>query len=645
MSSSPVTLRHHGAVAVLHIDNPPVNALSPATVQGLIDGLAAFEADASARALVLHCEGRSFVAGGDIASFDIPDFSAAPFNHFLARLEGQARPVVAALHGTALGGGLELAMACHWRVATPSTRVGLPEVKLGLIPGSLGTQRLPRLAGPVLALDMMCSGRMVDAATALAAGIVDEISDQPPLQAALARADALVAEAGPPRRASAMRIDAASIPAGFLAQALADAAARPQYPALGAIARSVAAACTLPFAEGERVESENFMAVLRSPQSVAMRHLFFAERTAAKVPGLPRDLALRELRHVGIVGAGTMGAGMAMCFANAGMPVTLVEAGEAALQRGLGIIRSHCDATVAKGRLTPEAMAERLGRITPSLAFERLAGCDLVIEAVYEVLALKEQIAARLGAVCRPGAIIATSTSTLDVDRIAAASGRAGDVLGMHFFSPAHVMRLLEVVRGAKTDPGVLATVMKLAGRIGKVAVVSGVCHGFIGKRMAEAYMREAECLLLEGATPAQVDGAVEAVDRLGLAVGPCRMLDMAGIDVGASIAQRADITADEILQRLMYALVNEGARILDEGIACRASDIDIVWTAGYGFPDHRGGPMCWADLHGLDHVVAGLRQLAATRGQAHGDRTVSPLLARLAASGGRLREATSGAR
>ncbi|MEK8051306.1 3-hydroxyacyl-CoA dehydrogenase NAD-binding domain-containing protein [Ideonella sp. DXS22W] len=706
MSLSPVTLRRDGTVAVLHIDNPPVNALSPATVQGLIDGLKAFEADASFTALVLHCEGRTFVAGGDIASFDIPDFSATPFNSFLARLEGQARPVVAAVHGTALGGGLELAMACHWRVATPSTRVGLPEVKLGLIPGSLGTQRLPRLAGPVLALDMMSSGRMVDAKTALAAGILDEISELPPLQAAVARAQALAAEGWTLRRASALAVPADKIPDGFLDRTIADAAAKPQYPALGAIARSVVAACTLPFAEGERAESENFMGVLRSPQSVAMRHLFFAERTANKIPGLPRDVTLREVQRVGIVGAGTMGGGIAMTFANAGFPVTLVEATDAALQRGVGIIRANYEATVAKGKLKPEAMAERLGRITPTLSYDDLAGCDLVIEAVFENMDLKKEIAARLGAVCKPGAIIATNTSTLDVDQIAAATGRAADVLGMHFFSPAHVMRLLEVVRGAQTAPGVLATVMKLAGRIGKVAVVSGVCYGFIGNRMAEAYMREAEFLLLEGATPAQVDGAVESTERLGLAMGPCRMLDMAGIDVGAKtvieldksgglpadpsyrvlvralferglfgqktgagyyrydgrkplpnpdvealcielaarhgITRRSDITPDEILQRLMFAMVNEGARILDDGIAYRGSDIDIVWTAGYGFPDHRGGPMCWADLQGLGNVVAGIERLAATCGNAHGYWTVSPLLVRLAQSGGKLREATA---
>ena len=703
MTTSPVTLKTEGAVGVLVIHNPPVNALSPETVQGLMDGLAAFEAQPTLQALVVHCEGRTFVAGGDIAAFEDPAFSAAPYNSFLARLEACSRPVVAALHGTALGGGLELAMACHWRVAAPGTRVGLPEVKLGLIPGSLGTQRLPRLAGAQRALDLMLTGRMIAAQEALTAGIIDEISEQPPLDAALARARLLAQQGTTPRRSGALTVQAASLPEGLIDQAMAAAKARPQYPAHEAIVACVQAAATLPFDQGEQVEAQWFAKVLRSGTSKAMRHLFFAERAAEKIPGLPRDVTLRPIRKVGVLGAGTMGGGIAMCFINAGYETVLVEASAEALQRGMDTIRKNYDATVSKGKLAADERDRRLARLTPSLQDTDFASCDIVIEAVFENMALKQQIAQRLGQVCRPGAIIATNTSTLDVDAIATASGRAADVLGTHFFSPANVMRLLEVVRGARTAPDALATVMQLAKRIGKVAAVSGVCYGFIGNRMAEVYMREAEFLLLEGATPGQIDQAIES---LGLAMGPCRMLDMAGIDVGAKtvieyekagglppdatyrvvvrklfeqgqfgqktgagyyryegrtplanpqtqatcdalaaqhgIARRSDISATEITERLIYSMVNEGARILEEGIAYRGSDIDVVWTAGYGFPDHQGGPMFLADERGLAHVVQRLDHYAATRGNLFGYWTVSPLLRRLASEGLRLSQYAS---
>ncbi|MDB5871173.1 MAG: enoyl-CoA hydratase [Ramlibacter sp.] len=693
MTSSPVSLLEQDAVGVLRIRNPPVNALSPAVVQGLLDGLAAFERKPDLQALVVHCEGSTFVAGGDIASFQDPAFSAGPLNQFLGRLEAQRRPVVAALHGTVLGGGLELALACHWRIAAPNTRVGQPEVKLGLIPGSLGTQRLPRLAGAELALDLMSTGAMLDAQHALAADIVDELSDGSVLEAALVRARDLAAHPENIRRVSTLRVDTTALRPDFIQKARAHAQQQPNYPALDSIVTAVEAAIALPFGEGEQVEAREFAKCLRSPQSQAMRHLFFAERQAAKIPGLPASTPLRDIRSVGVVGAGTMGCGIAITFANAGFPVTLVEATQAALDRGLGIIRGSYEATAAKGRLTAKEVADRLALVMTSLAYDDLAGCDLVIEAVFEDMALKQDIARRLGAVCKPGAIIATNTSTLDVDQIAAATGRPADVVGMHFFSPAHVMRLLEVVRGAATAPDVLGTVMKLAARIGKVAVVSGVCYGFIGNRMAEVYMREAEFLLLEGATPAQVDGAVEA---LGFAMGPCRMLDMAGIDVGAKtvielgktgglpndaayravvqklfalgrfgqktgsgyyryegrkpvaseetseicealgrelgVARRSEIPADEIVERLLFGMVNEGARILEEGIAYRAGDIDVVWTAGYGFPDHRGGPMHMANAVGLAHVVDRLDHYARVRGNAHGYWTVSPLLRSLAA-------------
>ncbi len=698
-----VTFTSQDAIGILTIQNPPVNALSPATVAGLVEGLAAFESRPELHALIVHCEGRTFVAGGDIASFEDPHFSAVPYNSFLARLEASTRPVVAALHGTALGGGLELAMACHWRVAAPGTRVGLPEVKLGLIPGSLGTQRLPRLAGAQLALDMMQSGRMLAAPQALAAGIIDEISEQPPLQAALARARALVESGASPRRASAQSVDPTSLPPGLLEQALLAAQSKPQYPALQALVECVRAACTLPFDQGEKVEAASFIQLLHSGSSKALRHLFFAERAADKIPGLPKHLALREIRQVGVLGAGTMGGGIAMCFINAGYGTVLVEANAQALERGLATIRKNYDATVTKGRLTPEERDRRLARLHGSLQDTDLAACDLVIEAVFEDMALKQTIAQRLGAICKPGAIIATNTSTLDVDAIAAASGRAEDVLGTHFFSPANVMRLLEVVRGAKTAPEVLATVMQVAKRIGKVAAVSGVCYGFIGNRMAEVYMRETEFLLLEGAPPRQID---QVIEKLGLAMGPCRMLDMAGIDVGAKtvieyekagglppdpsyrvvcrqlfaqghfgqktgagyyryegrtpldnpqtqaicaalatqhgISRRSDIGEQEIMERLIFSMVNEGARILEEGIAYRGSDIDVVWTAGYGFPDHKGGPMFLADEIGLKHVVERLDHYAASRGNPFGYWSVSPLLRRLASEGQRLSQYTA---
>jgi 3-hydroxyacyl-CoA dehydrogenase len=702
MSTPTVTFQTAGTIGILAIHNPPVNAISAQTVQGLIKGLATFEDKPELQALVVHCEGRTFVAGGDIAAFEDPAFSAAPYNHFLATLEACSRPVVAALHGTALGGGLELAMACHWRVAAPGTRVGLPEVKLGLIPGSLGTQRLPRLVGAQRALDLMLSGRMVDTGEALAIGIIDEIKEQPPLEAALACATALVQQSWKPRRSSALTVDVAALPTDFIAKAMALAKSKPHYPAHEAIVTCVHAATTQPFGQGEEIEAQCFQRLLRSNTSKALRHLFFAERSAEKIPGLPKDLALRPIRKIGVLGAGTMGGGIAMCFINAGYDTVLVEASEEALARGMATIQQNYDATVSKGKLRAEERDRRLARLTPSLKDTDLGDCDIVIEAVFENMALKQKIASRLSQVCKPGAIIATNTSTLDVDAIASATDRVHEVLGTHFFSPANVMRLLEVVRGAHTAPDVLATVMHLAKRIGKVAAVSGVCYGFIGNRMAEVYMREAEFLLLEGATPAQIDQAIES---LGLAMGPCRMLDMAGIDVGAKtvieyekagglppdptyrvvvrklfelgqfgqktgagyyryegrtpmanpdtqavctalaaqhdIVRRSDISNTEIIERLIYSMVNEGARILEEGIAYRGSDIDVVWTAGYGFPDHQGGPMFLADECGLSHVVQRLDHYEATRSNPFGYWTVSPLLRQLASKGRRLSQYT----
>ena len=696
--TGPVSLERQGEIAVLTIDNPPVNALSRAVIEGLAAALDEFEADRSCTALLIRCAGRTFVAGGDITSFDDADFSAAPFNRTLARIERLDRPVAAALHGTVLGGGMELALACHYRACRPGTQFGFPEVKLGLLPGSLGTQRLPRLAGIPLALDMISSGRSIDAQAALAAGIVDDASLDESPDAGAAWVRQLLARGAAPRRLSDQPASSAGIAPDFFDQALAQASQREHfYPAAPAIVRAVQAS-TLPFAEGEAIEATLFETLRASPQSKALRHLFFAQRQASRIPGLRKDLALRPVRSVGILGAGTMGRGIAMNFANAGIPTVLVETTRAALDAALRTVRGTYEASAAKGKLSAAQVEDRMGHFSGSVDDTALAGCDLVIEAVFEDMALKKQVCARLGEVCKPGAIIATNTSTLDVDVLALATGRPADVVGMHFFSPAHVMRLLEVVRGAQTDPAVLSTVMQLARSIQKVAVVSGVCYGFIGNRMAEVYMREAEFLLMEGASPVEIDGAVEA---LGMAMGPCRMLDMAGIDVGAKtvieygkagglppdpsyravvrrmfelgrfgqktgsgyyrydgrkpvpdgetqriaqalaqahgIPQRAAIGSQEIVERLLYPLINEGAKILEEGIAYRPGDIDVVWTAGYGFPDHRGGPMFMADQIGLDVIAQRLSHFAGERGNPHGYWTTAPLLARLAAQGRRI--------
>jgi 3-hydroxyacyl-CoA dehydrogenase len=693
-----VRLERRGDVAVLTIANPPVNAIGPDVVAGLASAIDSLESDRSYKALLIHCDGSTFVAGGDIGSFEDASFSAAPFNGVLARIEALDRPVVASLHGSVLGGGLELALACHWRVALPSTKLAMPEVKLGLLPGSLGTQRLPRVAGVTLALDMISTGRTIGAQAAKDAGIIDELRDGAPLDTGLAFAQDLITRGAGPRRISALSAPLDGIAADFFATA-ADGARtkKPFYPAAAAIVEAVQAS-TRPFAEGAAVEARLFEELRCSTQSRALRHLFFAEREAAKVSGLPRDLRARPITKIGIVGAGTMGGGIAMNFANAGIPTVLVETSQAALDRGLGMVKSNYEASAAKGRLTAQQVSQRMALLAGSLDYEVLSECDLVIEAVFENLELKKQICARLGQICKPGAIIATNTSTLDVDVLAQATGRAHDVVGMHFFSPAQVMRLLEVVRGAQTAPDVLVTVMQLARRIGKVAVISGVCYGFIGNRMAEVYMREAEFLMMEGATPSQIDSAVEA---LGMAMGPCRMLDMAGIDVGAKtvieygkagglppdgsyravvrqmfelgrfgqktgagyyryegrkaiddpetariakaladthgIAQRSAISQQEIVERLLYPLINEGFKILEEGIAYRPGDIDVVWTAGYGFPDHKGGPMFLADSLGLAVIAGRMAHYARTRGSTYGYWTLSPLLESLARDGKQL--------
>jgi 3-hydroxyacyl-CoA dehydrogenase len=580
-------------------------------------------------------------------------------------------------------------------VAPEDTQFGFPEVKLGLLPGSLGTQRLPRLVGAELALDLISSGRGIDTKAALEFGIVDEVVTSPAEASALEFARKALAAGRPIRRLSEEHVPESQ--AGFFEAALAHAKSEhAAYPAAAAIVEAVAASA-LPFGEGEAIEKKLFETLRASRQSRALRHLFFAQREVAKIPGLTGDVKRLPLQSVGVLGGGTMGRGIAMNFLNAGIPTVLVEATQPALDAAISAIWDTYQGSIKKGRISAEEADERIAMLTGSVAHDALSGCDLVIEAVYEDMALKMQVCARLGAVCKPEAIIATNTSTLDVDLLAQATGRAGSVVGMHFFSPAHVMKLLEVVRGESTRPEVLATVMKLARRIGKVAVVSGVCYGFIGNRMAEVYMREAEFLIMEGAQPAEVDGAVEA---FGMAMGPCRMLDMAGIDVGArtvieygkvgglppdpsyralvrklfelgrfgqktglgyykydgrkavsdpetndiasdlakthAIPRRTRIDAKEIVERLLFPMINEAAKILEEGIAYRPGDIDVVWTAGYGFPDHQGGPLFMADEIGLDAIVKGLAQYAGERGNAFGYWTPSSLLVDLAREGSR---------
>ena len=675
--NSSIRFEREGRIGLIEINNPPVNALSIPVVEGLAVALAQFEAAGDLDALVLYGTGRTWVAGADITTLDT-GFPTTKFNAFLARLEAQRRPVAVALHGTVLGGGLEMALACHHRVARPGTRFGLPEVKIGIIPGSLGTQRLPRLVGSELALDLITSGRMLGTEQAHQAGLIDEIADGEPRAIALAAVQALLAAATPLRRTSALTAVPAS--AAVLDRAEAAAAKKPGWPQLAAAVRCVRVAQTLPFDQGEAVEAAEFAPLVLSSSAKALRHLFFAEREAARIPGLPRDSVLRPIRKVGIVGAGTMGGGIAMNFVNAGIPTVVVEVSDAALERGLSLVRKNYDASAAKGRLTAAQVEQRMGLLQGALDYAALADCDLVIEAVFENMALKQGVCAKLGSVAKPGAIIATNTSTLDVDALARATGRPADVVGMHFFSPANVMRLLEVVRGADTAPEVLATVMKLAGTIGKVPVVSGVCYGFIGNRMAEVYMREAEFLIMEGAEPVQVDAAVES---LGFAMGPCRMLDMAGVDVGAKtvieygkagglppdpsyralvrkmfelgrfgqktgagyyryegrtpvpdpqvaaiahelaeqhgIVRRNAISQEEITERLLYPLINEGLKILQEGVAYRAGDIDVIWVAGYGFPDFRGGPMWMADGIGLDAIAERMAHYARITGDRFG--------------------------
>jgi 3-hydroxyacyl-CoA dehydrogenase len=691
--SQVVRYESRGETGVITVDNPPVNALSAAVRQGLIDCLEQGLADADARALVLVGAGRTFIAGADIREFGKPP--APPgLNEVIALYEDSPKPVIAAIHGTALGGGLEVALGCHYRVAVPGARVGLPEVKLGLLPGAGGTQRLPRLVGGQKALELITSGEHIPARTAAELGIVDWIGEgDDPLAVGLEFARRVVAENLPLRRVrdldERIRQDRSNATLfGDFRAGLARTARGLFSPFK--IVDAVQAAVELPFDEGLAMERKLFMECMDSPQRAGLIHAFFAEREAQKVPGLPADAKPRAIRSVGIVGAGTMGGGIAMNFANVGIPAVLKEVEQGALDKGLGVIRRNYENTAKKGRMTAEQVEQRMGLIRGTLDYEGFRDVDLVIEAVFENMDLKKQIFRTLDEYCKPGCVLATNTSTLSIDEIASATRRPADVVGMHFFSPANVMKLLENVRGRETAPDVIATVMDIGKRIQKVSVLVGNCYGFVGNRMLHKRFGEAVALVDEGASPTQVD---KALTDLGFPMGQFAMSDLAGIDVGYLVRQERrkagenvphiwmdrlyelgrlgqktgagtyryeegnrkpipdpevdriieefrrergieprQVSEQEMLERQMYAMINEGARILEEGIASRSSDIDVVWIYGYGFPAYRGGPMFWADQVGLDSILAAIEGYHARLGGAQWEP--APLLERLVRGG-----------
>ncbi|MGO9837488.1 MAG: 3-hydroxyacyl-CoA dehydrogenase NAD-binding domain-containing protein [Polyangiaceae bacterium] len=693
--SEVVSFEKRGAVGVITIDSPPVNALSQPVRQGLVDCLGKALAEPGVQAIVLTCKGRTFIAGADITEFGKPP-KGPELGAVIARFEASDKPVIAAIHGTALGGGLEVALGCNYRIATRDAKCGLPEVKLGILPGAGGTQRLPRLIGFPKALEMIVSGEPVSAATAKDLGLLDHVvrEDEGDLvTAAVAFAEQVAARRPLPKiRDLTANIEKARAQPELFEKARKDAVARSrggQAP-LRCI-EAVKAAADLPFDQGLKRERELIAEAIESTESKALRHVFFAERQAAKIPDVPPNTPTTPVRRVAVLGAGTMGGGIAMAFANAGISVVMVDREQSFVDKGLAIISKNYASTVSKGRLSQAEMDARVGRISGTTSWDGLAEVDLVIEAVFEEMGLKKEIFGRLDKLCRKDAILATNTSTLDVNEIARSTSRPEQVIGLHFFSPANVMRLLEIVRGEKTSKAVVATSMKLAKDISKVGVLVGVCYGFVGNRMLHAYGREAQFLIQEGALPQQVDAVMT---KLGFAMGPCATSDLAGIDVGwrirkgqpkpppgerysgavadrlaemgrfgqktnagfyryepgsrtpltdpavegiiaevsneLGIARRA-IENDEILERCMYAMVNEGAKILDEGIALRASDIDTVWINGYGFPPHRGGPMFYADTVGLAKILTRVQEFLAKHGKVW---TPSPLLQRLASEG-----------
>ena len=677
-----VDLRRDGEIAVVTVDNPPVNALKHEVRAGLVEGLRRTRDDATVEAVIIACAGRTFFAGADITEFGKPP-QAPGLGEVIAAIEAMPKPVVAALHGTALGGGFELALACHFRVAVAGARVGLPEVKLGLLPGAGGTQRLPRLIGPEKALKMIVTGDPIEAREAFADGVIEEIVDGDLTDGAIAFVRRIVADRRPLRLVRDR--DDKLVAEGFAdaAEVLTRRLRGREAPA--ACVEAVRNAIVLPFEEGLQREGELFRKLVAGDQSKAQRHIFFAEREAARVPGIPDGTKPRPMATAAVIGAGTMGGGIAMCFANAGIPVTIVETSRDLLQRGIDRVAANYRTTVSRGGLAAGEMEHRLALIHGVTELDAVGAADFVIEAVFEEMDLKKRVFADLDRIAKAGAVLATNTSTLDVDAIARATKRPQDVLGTHFFSPANVMRLLEIVRGAATAPDALATAVALGRRLDKVPVTVGVCYGFVGNRMLARRSVEAERLLLEGALPQEVDAAVTG---FGFPMGPFAMADMAGLDVGwrirkgrgerneiedalceaghfgqktgkgyfryeagsrtplpdpevertilevssrAGIARRP-IPPEEIVERMVYPMVNEGARILEEGIATRPGDIDVIWVYGYGWPVWRGGPMYYADRLGL----AQIRDRLTLYAERSGDETLRPAtrISRLAAEG-----------
>ena len=683
-----VEIKRSGDIAVVTMDHPPVNALSQAVRTGLQEAAKELGGDAAIRAVVITGAGRCFSAGADITEFGGAP-RQPPLYQLIHDIEALGKPVVAAMHGTSLGGGFEIALGCHYRIADKGAKMGLPEVKIGLIPGAGGTQRLPRAVGVAAALDMIVSGNPIDAATAHKAGLVDRIATGELLADAIAYARELADSGAKPRRLSERAIGEA--PADLFEKKRASLGRHPSGKvAPNACIDAVEAATKLPFAEGMKRELELFGHCYKSPEARALWHVFFAERAAAVIPDIGPEVKPRKVESVGVIGAGTMGQGIAMSFVNAGIPVTVVETAQEALDRGFAKMRETFESAAQRGRMSEADAKARFARLSPSLSLDELKDKDLIIEAVFESMKIKKEVFGKLDAIAKHGAVLASNTSTLDVDEIARSTSRPGDVLGMHFFSPANIMRLLEVVRGAKSDKDVVATAMGLAKRIGKVAVLSGVCDGFIGNRMLASYGPEAQALALEGAAPSQID---KAITDWGLAMGPFAMGDLAGLDVGWRIRQeralsnerkmqyavndkicemgrfgqktgrgfyiyekgsrtpkadpeveamyveeakrqgitRRAISGEEIVERLLFQLVNSGAELLGEGIALRASDIDTVYVNGYGFPAWRGGPMWSGDVIGLKTVVEKMHAYE----KAHGPRfTPAPLLAKLASEG-----------
>ena len=684
-----VTFSKEGNIGLITINHPPVNALSQAVRSGIKACVEKGIADTDVAAMIILCEGRTFIAGADIREFGKPLLE--PHLPDVCRfIEDSPKPVLAAIQGTALGGGLEIALGCHFRLAVSAARVGFPEVKLGLLPGAGGTQRLPRLAGISAALDMITSGSLITAAKAKSLGILDEVTDGDLRTEALSSAGKIIGEKRPIRKVASLpvTVDSPSIFEDFTKSISRKSRG---FLAPFKCIEAVRAAAELPFDEGMKREREIFLKLKASDQSKAQRHVFFAEREVVRIPGLSDDQKTREVKSVGIMGAGTMGGGIAMCFANAGIPVMLLDIRQEFLDKGIAAIKKNYAGTVAKGRLTQDAMDKRMSLICPTLVYDDFKNVDLVVEAVFEDMAVKKEVFRKLDAVCKPGAILSSNTSYLNIDHIAAVTQRPQDVMGMHFFSPANLMRLLENVRGAKTSPEVYATAMKVGTAIGKVPVLVGVCDGFVGNRMLAKRTRECGFMLEEGALPWQIDKVIYA---FGFPMGPYAMGDMAGLDIGwrnrkakwamltlreqscnildeicemgrfgqktgsgfyqydekrnptpdplieeliirhsqeVGITRRT-ISDQEIIERAVYAMINEGAKILEEGIAMRPLDIDIVWIYGYGFPRYLGGPMFYADTVGLKKVYEAILKYKEMIGPQYW--TPSPLLEKLAQEG-----------